>query len=77
MARHLVLLVRGVSVALQLAEELAGAPVHGDAGPLRVEDLSDVCELLEVGEVGSLSVTAPTPLTLTGTGVSLVLLEIG
>ena len=59
----------GVSAGLQLAEELAGAPVDGD-DPLRVEDLPDVCELLR--PAGPL--TAVTPLTLAGAGVGLVLL---
>ena len=58
-----------LSAGLQLAEELAGAPVDGD-DPLRVEDLPDVCELLR--PAGPL--TAVTPLTLAGAGVGLVLL---
>ena len=58
--------VRLLSAGLQLAEELAGAPVHRD-DPLGVEDLADICELL-------VSAGAVTPLALTGTGVCLVLL---
>ena len=59
----------GVSPGLQLAEELAGAPVHRDDA-LVVEDLADVCELL----VSAGPLTALAPLALTGTGVGLVLL---
>ena len=55
-----------MSAGLQLAEELAGAPVHRD-DPLGVEDLADICELL-------VSAGAVAPLALTGTGVCLVLL---
>ena len=56
----------GVSAGLQLAEELAGAPVDGD-DPLRVEDLPDVGEFL-------VSCDGIAPLTLAGAGVGLVLL---
>ena len=60
-----------MSAGLQLAEELAGAPVDRD-NPLRVEDLPDVRELL--ASAGPLA--AVTSLALTGAGVCLVLLGI-
>ena len=60
-----------MSPGLQLAEELAGAPVDRD-NPLRVEDLPDVRELL--ASAGPLA--AVTSLALTGAGVCLVLLGI-
>ena len=60
-----------LSAGLQLAEELAGAPVDRDDALRVVEDLPDVGELLVSG--GPLA--AVTSLTLTGAGVRLVLLE--
>ena len=61
----------GVSAGLQLAEELAGAPVDGDDA-LGVEDLADVCELLvSAGPLAPL-----TSLALAGAGVCLVLLGV-
>ena len=74
---HFPLISPGVSpvvrlaAGLQLAEELAGAPVDGDDA-LVVEDLPDISELLVSGRAGPL--TAVTPLALTGAGVCLVLL---
>ena len=56
-----------LSAGLQLAEELAGTPVHGN-NPLGVEDLPDVGEFLVRGD-------GIAPLTLAGAGVSLILLE--
>ena len=64
-------MVRRLSAGLQLAEELAGAPVDRD-NPLRVEDLPDVRELL--ASAGPLA--AVTSLALTGAGVCLVLLGV-
>ena len=61
--------VRRLSAGLQLAEELAGAPVDRDDA-LGVEDLADVCELLvSAGPLAPL-----TSLALAGAGVCLVLL---
>ena len=56
-----------LSSRLQLTEQLTGAPVHRD-NPLRVENLSDVGELL-------VSCHGIAPLTLARTGVRLILLE--
>ena len=64
-------MVRRLSAGLQLAEELAGAPVDGDDA-LGVEDLADVCELLvSAGPLAPL-----TSLALAGAGVRLVLLGV-